>query len=483
MVATFWLLGWVLAPMQTPTRPVPTSPPAAIRSDWVLTPRLTRGQELVYRGTYTEAANGSRVEFERGYRVESRYFVLDTPPRGTELAVMTVLHTRSGRTTGAKQDANATTIRLERVLLDLQGRLSADVSLSVPLDGPPTLEVGPFVELPRRKAALNQTWDTLDPDRPAIAWRIVGTESVAGQLCAKLVGEQKSDDWEKPRADRSGWRRQETLWIAVRTGLTQRVERVIEHHEPARKQVSRRTVMRYELESSLQYPAPMARDRRQEIQQAFAFREAAAPLLSEPTKHTRTLKELQRRISQHLDTPPTPYREYVYQIHRQVEAGCRGEVVTASYQEAPERAVSVAKLGEAAPEFVAGPISTPEAGRLSKWKGKPILLVFYHPASLTAPELLRFAQHLHHHYGRMVHVVGLSVSENHSEVLKQREALAIQFPVYSGGGMRISYGVESTPKVVLIDSHGVIRGMYLGWGRETSNEVMQELRRWLPTGN
>jgi hypothetical protein len=44
--------------------------------------------------------------------------------------------------------------------------------------------------------------------------------------------------------------------------------------------------------------------------------------------------------------------------------------------------------------------------------------------------------------------------------------------------MRISYGVETTPKVVLIDSIGTIRGMYLGWGAETADEVMAELRRW-----
>jgi hypothetical protein len=76
-------------------------------------------------------------------------------------------------------------------------------------------------------------------------------------------------------------------------------------------------------------------------------------------------------------------------------------------------------------------------------------------------------------------VVGLPVTDDTVSVVKQRDALRLEFPLYSGGGMRISYGVETTPKIVLIDSVGIIRGMYLGWGRETGNEILAELRRWL----
>ncbi|MFO0842828.1 MAG: redoxin domain-containing protein [Gemmataceae bacterium] len=476
MVATFWLLGWVLAPAQTPPCPAPTA--TAIRSDWVLTPRLTRGQELVYRGTYSEEATGARVEFQRGYRFEARYFVLETPPRGADVAAMTALHSRAPRPANAKPDSGAASIRLGRLTVDLQGRINSAAALGVPLEGPPTLEVGGFVEAPRGKLAAQQGWDTADAGRPPLSWRVVGTESVAGQLCAKLVGVQQSDDWDRPRADRSGWRRQETVWVAVRTGIALRVERVIEHHEPARAEVSRRSVLRYELETGLQLPGQMALDRRQEIQQALSFQESAAPLLGEPARNARPLHELQRRIATHLDTPPTPYREAVFQTKRQVDAACKGEVVTTSYQEAPTRAVAVAAPGEPAPDFVAGPITTKDAGRLSKWKGKPVLLVFYHPTSFTAPDLLRFAQHLHVSHGRSVTVVGLPVTDDTAAVLRQRDALNLQFPLYSGGGMRISYGVETTPKVVLIDSVGTIRGMYFGWGRETAEEVMTDLSRW-----
>ena len=79
MLATIWLLGCVLAPAQPRTAPAPSPAPAlprgtALRSDWILTPKLTRGQELVYRGTYTESAGSNRVEVQRAYRIESRFF-------------------------------------------------------------------------------------------------------------------------------------------------------------------------------------------------------------------------------------------------------------------------------------------------------------------------------------------------------------------------------------------------------------------------
>lgn len=494
MVATFWLLGWVLAPAQvsgagSAAPPVPsiqrtssTSAPAPGRQDWAFTPQLFRGQELVYRGTFTEEAVGTRVQFLRGYRFETRYFVLETPPRGFELAALTTLHRRTGSTT-VPSEPNLSSVRLERVNLDLEGKITAPegVSLTVALNGVPTLEVGAFVQMPRTRRAQTEGWDTVEANRPPITWRILGQESVAGHLCVKLTGVQQSPEWEKPRADRPAWRRTESVWLSPKTGIAQRVERIIEQREPARREVSQRSVLRYDLESSLQYPAQLAQDRRQELLQAFAFREAAAPLVGEPARHGKQLQVLGRRIAYHLENqPPTPYREVILQVKKQVEAASRGEVVAVTHQEDPlPRAIPLATLGEMAPDFVAGPITTKESAKLSKLRGKPILLVFYHPASYTASELLGFAQHLHANQGKRLTVLGLCVTEDTAQAVKQKELLKLEFPIHSGGGMRISYGVETTPKLVVIDSTGTIRGMYNGWGRETAGEVWSELQRWL----
>ena len=41
--------------------------------------------------------------------------------------------------------------------------------------------------------------------------------------CARMVlahyGVQQTEDWDRPRADRGAWRRQEVVWISPRTGL------------------------------------------------------------------------------------------------------------------------------------------------------------------------------------------------------------------------------------------------------------------------
>jgi peroxiredoxin len=494
MVATFWLLGCVLASAQSPARPMP--PPAAtvVRGDWVLTPRLARGQELVYRGSFieqagnglaggTELAPATRVHFQRAYRIETRFFVLDNPPRAVRLAAFTTLQDRTARPAkaGVRVEQVSSSVRLERIDLDLQGKVHADSAgtLTVPLDGPATLEVGAFVEVPRNRAALQRGWETTEEGRPSMAWRIAGTEVINGQPCVKIVGVQQTDDWDRPRADRGSWRRQDTVWVSPRSGLSARVERIIEKREPAHRETTQKSVLRYELESCMALPAQFAFDRRQEVLFVLSCRETAMPMLTAPKGYTRDLEVLQRKIASHLENQPTtPYREAMLLLKRQVEAARRGEVLPVVHAE-PTRP-AVAAVGEPAPDFVASAITSAGSGRLARWKGKPILLVFYNPMSPTAGELLRFVQEIHSGYGKHVSVIGLSVLDDPAPALKQHTALKLGFPLLHGGGMRFSYAVDSTPKMVLIDSAGMVRGTYTGWGRETSEEVVTELRRWIP---
>jgi peroxiredoxin len=492
MLATFWLLGLVLGPAQAANRPASVTPTdaasqasasKAARSEWVLMPRLTRGQELVYRGTFTEQATGTQVQFNRDYRFETRFFVLETPPRGVNLAALTRLQVRvPAVTTPRVRDGVSSAVRLERLRLDLSGRVLAEpgTSLAVPLDGAPSLEVGAFLAVPRNRQTTQRGWEVSEPGRPIQVWRLAGNEQIGGQNCLKLSGVQQTDEWDRPRGDRGAWRRLDTVWIVPRTGLAARVERIIEKREPARSEPSQRSVLRYDLESALSYPFRLTEDRRQEIAQALTFREAALPMLHEPGSYTRELAALDKRVAYHLENqPPTPYREAVLAVRKQVEAARRGEVLPVAHHET-ENVVRVAAVGEPAPDFVATEITGTGSARLSRWKGRPILLVFYHPGSFTAGELLHFAQDVHASFGRHLQVVGLSVCDDTKKVLDQRTAMKLGFPILHGGGMRISYGVDTTPRLVLIDATGTVRAAYTGWGRETAAEVRAELRRWLP---
>jgi peroxiredoxin len=499
MVATLCLFSCVLATAQPADRPPVGPPPAALpqnppavplsprlgegsNREWQLGPKLGRAQELVYRGSFSEEALGSGVQFNRAYRVESRVFILDATNRGLETAFFTVLKQRGGPNERS-EDTAPSSVRLELGRVDGQGRLEADpgVSLLAPLEGPATLECGAFVETPRDHVHLDQTWQVSEEGRPMRSWQVIGTEMVNGTSCLKLTGNQQSDDWDHPRADRTAWRRQDTVWLGPRLGVAYRVERVIERREPARDKPTQKSVLRYELESSLPYPQKLYEDRRQEITQAHAFWESAAPLLAQPGKFGPQLEVLQAKITHHLDRqPPTPYREAVLQVKRRVEAARRGESPPTPLPEPAPQAARVAVNGVTAPDFTATDFGTRELVHLQHWLGKPVVLLFYAPNSPTAEDLLRFAQTLEDTYKGQVNVLGMAMSDDGDAVRKQRDALHVTFPLLNGSGLRFSYAIEATPKVVLLDATGVVRSSYVGWGSETPIAVVEDVKRWLP---
>jgi peroxiredoxin len=236
----------------------------------------------------------------------------------------------------------------------------------------------------------------------------------------------------------------------------------------------------YELESSLQYPGQLSEERRQEIARARSFAESVTPLLPTPTRYGPQLDAALNRINFYMEhSAPTPYRDAIQQVKRQIEAAKRGETPPAAQNESAETP-SVVTLGQPAPDFVASDMVTTNAPshRLHNWLGKPVLLVFYSPASPTADELLRFARDVHTRFNGGVVVVGLSVSDDLRTVRRQQVQVGVDFPILHGNGLRISYAVETTPKMVLVDGTGVVRGSYVGWGRETPGEVLSDLRQW-----
>jgi peroxiredoxin len=455
---------------------------AAGRSDWLIAPQLSRGQELVYRGSYAEEAVGQGVHFSRSYRLESRVFVLDTPPRGLEVALQTILRLRAPRSEHG-EEPEPSSVRLELARVDLQGRITANSggALSIPLDGPATVERGAFLEVPSGRLGPKQSWEILDANRPAQRWRVVGTELVNGTGCLKLEGVQQSEDWDHPRADRMAWRRRDTVWLVPRLGIAYRVERQIERREPAHREASQRSVAQYELQSDIQYPGQLFEDRRREILQAQKLNEAIAPLLADASKQGhKPFENLLARIAYHLENqPPTPYREAVLQMKRRAEAVSRGEAPTTAAADELNRAPALAALDHRAPDFIATNLLTKETMQLRRWLGRPILMVFYHPDSATVEPVLRLAQAMQDKYGRLMVVLAFAVSDDAERIKKQALELGLSVPILSGKGLRQTYGVEATPKLIIVDAGGVVRGQFIGWGPEASTAVALELQRWL----
>jgi peroxiredoxin len=139
--------------------------------------------------------------------------------------------------------------------------------------------------------------------------------------------------------------------------------------------------------------------------------------------------------------------------------------------------LQTAKLGYKAPDFIAQNMLKQESFRLAKLEGKSVLLVFYNPKSPLSTEILDFARTMQTNHGDSVTVLGMSVIDDSEIVKKQAEAAKINFAVLNGSGLRSSYGLESTPKIVLLDAKGIVRLNCLGWGQETQSEITSELKR------
>jgi hypothetical protein len=72
------------------------------------------------------------------------------------------------------------------------------------------------------------------------------------------------------------------------------------------------------------------------------------------------------------------------------------------------------------------------------------------------------------------------VTDDEDLARKQHEELRLPFPVLDGRSLHQTFGVDGTPRLVVLDGDGIFRGGYTGWGAHTPREVTRELERWLP---
>jgi len=94
---------------------------------------------------------------------------------------------------------------------------------------------------------------------------------------------------------------------------------------------------------------------------------------------------------------------------------------------------------------------------------------------LSAPEVLKYAQKIQETRHGNVTVLAFVANDESTGIQKQVADLHLSFPILTGQGLRQTYGVEATPKLVVIDVDGVVRASYLGWGPETAATVTEEL--------
>lgn len=445
------------------------------RSEWQLAPQLASGLELVYAGAYTEETLIPNVQFQRHYHLDALVLVLDPSGRAWDVAFMTTLTARSAEENKANKPSS---VRLEVGQVDSQGKLVGANArkLLAPLDGPPLLEAGCFIDAPRLRLTKNSTWEVNEADRPPRSWQVVGLDTAAGVTCLKVVGKQQSRDWDQPRADQTGWRRRDTVWINPQLGVAEKVERVIERRAPARTEPTHRLTVQYQLKSHLRYPGRLYEDRKQEILNALRLQEDAAALLRQPAQHRTQLESLIKKVSLQLDNqPPTPYRKALFHLAGRLESARHGDTAPEPVAQGNVPPPAAVGVGQRVPDFVVSEIAGSKSARLSKMLGRPILVVFYNPSTDIGREVMMFARGMAQQHG--VAVMAMAVGVSAETALKQQRELQLPFAILDGGGMRLTFAVEATPRLVLLDHDGILRSAHTGWGPQVPREIQEELAR------
>ena len=444
--------------------------------EWSLAPQLVPGLELVYSGTCHEESLQAGSPFQRAYRIENHVLILAGEAKTWDVAFMTALSVRETGDSGRYVPAS---VRLEIAKVDGQGRLKAatpGANLHPPVGLPPLLETGCFIEAPAIRVGRNAFWEVDEEGRPPRSWLVQGLEGCNGSLCVKLLGQQQSDDWDRPRADHAAWRRRDVVWLSQQLGVAIKVERTVERRDPARREPSHRSFTSYSLESRLRYPGKLFDDRKQEVLLARRFGEDAGLLLRQPNENPGRLDALTRKISYHLENhPPTPYRKAVVHLVQRVDGARRGDLLPAEYVEEAPAALGPLRVGQKVPDFVATDLVGRGTIRLSRLLGRPVLVFYYNPHTATGLQVLNFARELATKRGDGISLMAMAVTSDPELARRQHGELALPFPILDGGSMRIPFAVDATPRFIVLDGEGVIRHLSTGWAPAVADELREHL--------
>ena len=486
-------LGDPKAPASSTRKIRPVDRPEAPAGEWQAPLKLTPALENVYRGTVSEECFTPQTQYARSYRLESRLLVMEPKQEGWDLAFLTTLREKDSANRGSgalNRDSSIASSRLAKVGVDGLGHLETDLARKNQGSGlgGVTHETGMVVELPPGKMRPGEPWETQNGDGPVTRWEVKGREVLQGTACVVVGGEQKTDTWEKPRADRGAWRRVEKIWVNQRTGLATKVERTIEKREPARQDVAERTVVRYELDSSVQYPKPLYEDRLKDVEQTLKLSQAAEPLLGQGARQAQALGQMLKKAEKVFELyPPTPYRSAYVLEKKRVESAIRGEIpapepgriLEGIAGEKPQRSPG-ATVGANAPDFTVPRLGGQGSLALRNCRGSHVLVVFYNPsAPMTEEVMLQVQQWAKSSQGKELTILPLTVRPDHGANQNWTRLLGKELAVYDGSGLRITYGVDVTPRLVLIDKQGIVRALHEGWGGETRQQCAEDLAQLL----
>lgn len=444
--------------------------------EWSLTPKLYPGEEIVYSGTCTEESLDPSVRFKNLFQFENRFFVLAGDVRGYDVALITSL---SAQEPFGERRFKSVSVKLDLARVDPQGRVKTAGNVNVPIGTPPFLEIGNFVEVPLNRVGKSSAWEAPEEGRPPRSWLVLGSEICDGYMCAKLLGQQQSDDWDRPRADRTAWRRRDVVWVWIQSGVAVKVERTFERRDPARREPSHRTTTQYSLATRFWYREKNFDDRKLEILQAKRFSDDASRFLKQPNQNAANIDVLLRKIAIHLESaPPTPYRKAITHLTQRVESARRGELLLQADYTVEEPAVPIGPLrvGQKAPDTLLTDLVTGKTSSLNKQLGRPILFVYYNPQTKIGVDVLQFARAAAAKMGDRMGVLAMAVTTDLEIAQRQHADLRLPFPILDGSALRLAFAVEATPRFIVLDADGYVRAATTGWAPQVGEELLEEIR-------
>jgi len=454
-------------------------------------PRLEKGLEVRWTGTFTEASFRPGVRAIRAYDVDTRLLVLDTGDHGADAVLFTRVFLKPDRKT---TEPPAGIVRLDLVRIDPRGRVAvlpspADPDNPTPktrpwppvqLQGLPTHEAGMFVEHPDKPFKVGLDWSRDETGRPPITWKVTDIDSFRGQPGLKLVAEQKTEGYYADRVRQSEWRRQDKLTVIPSNGFASRIERIIERRDPEAEELAFRSVLTLEQQGRMTYSGRLFQERRDEGVHAAAFTAMLdRALASAASDGTKPFEALARRAHTYMSdngaSDTVPYREAVLAVRKRAESAARGNLPPLPPPEKPVAVAEPLAIGSAIPDIVAAGLTVSGSATLSTLRGKPLLLAYFQPSAPSAADVLKLTNDLHAR--KLGSVLPLAIGDA-ADVRELAATLKPAVSIYDGSAVYKTHGLDATPVFIVVDADGVIRCVVRGWGGETASEVSRAFERW-----
>jgi hypothetical protein len=455
------------------------------------TPRLEKGLEVRWSGTYNEATFRPGVRGRRSYDVDTRLFVLDTGEYGAEA----ILFTRVFQKPELKSnEPPAGVVRIDMVQINPRGQVrmlpspadpdNPDAKLRpwpfVQLQGLPTHEAGMFVEFPEKPLKPGLTWTRQEAGRPDIAWKVGDADSFHAQPAMKLIAQQKTDSYYDDRIRQAEWRRQDTLTVQPDRGYAVRIQRIIERRDPDAEELSFRSVLLLEQQGRIVYSGRLYDERREESLHAAAFTAMLDRLLAAggregPKPFEALSRRVQTYLSDHGANDTVPYREAVLAVRKRAESAAKGNLPPATPAEETSTSSDPIAVGKVIPDITAAGITTKLSAKLSELKGKTVLLAYFQPSAQSGLAVMKLVNILH---ARGIGAILPLAIGDPADAKKIQLDEKTTVPIYDGSDVFKTHGLEATPVFIVVDSEGVVRNVIRGWGSETATTVTREFERW-----